>query len=156
MGPAKAAAFDADGKPTKAAEGFARGQGVAVERPADRRHRQGRVPLRRARRSAAARPLSCCARSCRALITGIPFQEVDALGGPRGALRPADPLDRRPVTAARWSRSTFGEHRRSGNTSRGHRFMAPQPFAVARLSTTGCDECREPLRHGRSGRAQGD
>lgn len=30
-GPAKKAAFDADGNPTKAAQGFARGQGVAVE-----------------------------------------------------------------------------------------------------------------------------
>jgi glycyl-tRNA synthetase beta chain len=30
MGPAKAVAFGADGKPTKAAEGFARGQGVGV------------------------------------------------------------------------------------------------------------------------------
>lgn len=30
-GPARKAAFDAQGKPTKAAEGFARGQGVAVE-----------------------------------------------------------------------------------------------------------------------------
>ncbi len=30
MGPAKNVAFDADGKPTKAAEGFARGQGVDV------------------------------------------------------------------------------------------------------------------------------
>ena len=30
-GPALKAAFDKDGKPTKAAEGFARGQGVAVE-----------------------------------------------------------------------------------------------------------------------------
>ena len=31
MGPAKAVAFDEKGKPTKAAEGFARGQGIAVE-----------------------------------------------------------------------------------------------------------------------------
>lgn len=31
VGPPKAAAFDAEGKPTKAAEGFARAQGVAVE-----------------------------------------------------------------------------------------------------------------------------
>ena len=31
IGPPKQVAFDADGKPTKAAEGFAKGQGVPVE-----------------------------------------------------------------------------------------------------------------------------
>ena len=32
VGPTKAVAFDAEGKPTRAAEGFARGQGVPVDR----------------------------------------------------------------------------------------------------------------------------
>ena len=41
-GPPEAAAFDADGNPTKAAEGFARKQGVAVEALAVREGRDGR------------------------------------------------------------------------------------------------------------------
>ena len=41
IGPPKSAAFDAEGKPTRAAEGFARAQGVPVERLAVRTLERG-------------------------------------------------------------------------------------------------------------------
>ena len=43
IGPPKAVAFDAEGRPTKAAEGFARAQGVGRGRPAGPRAGAGRI-----------------------------------------------------------------------------------------------------------------
>ena len=52
-GPSAEAAFDGEGAPTRAAEGFARGQGVAVESLVVRRGERAPLRVRRARREEA-------------------------------------------------------------------------------------------------------
>ncbi|MHB8707778.1 MAG: glycine--tRNA ligase subunit beta [Desulfuromonadales bacterium] len=141
MGPAKQHAFDAAGNPTKAAEGFARGQGVAVSELKIVATDKGEYLC--AEKEEAGRPTSELLRDILPrLINGISFKK---------SMRWKD-LDVRFARPVHWIVAlydgevvplTFGELT-SGNVSRGHRFMAPQPFAVS-----GCDDwlakCREHM-----------
>lgn len=139
MGPARQHAFDAAGNPTKAAEGFARGQGVAVGELKIVATDKGEYLC--AEKEEAGRPtLELLREILPRLINGISFKK---------SMRWKD-LDVRFARPVHWIVAqfggevvplTFGELT-SGNVSRGHRFMAPQPFAV-----NGCDDwmqkCRE-------------
>lgn len=139
MGPARQHAFDAGGNPTKAAEGFARGQGVAV---ADLKlvvTDKGEYLC--AEKEEPGRPTAeLLGDILPRLVTGIPFKK---------SMRWKD-LDVRFARPVHWLVALYGGavvpfsfgELSSGNLSRGHRFMAPQAFTV-----TGCDDwlgkCRE-------------
>jgi glycyl-tRNA synthetase beta chain len=141
MGPARQHAFDASGQPTKAAEGFARGQGVAVADLKIVATDKGEYVC--AEKEEAGRPTQELLREILPrLVSGISFKK---------SMRWKD-LEVRFARPVHWIVAlyggavvplTFGELT-SGNMSRGHRFMAPQQFAVS-----GCDDwlakCRDHM-----------
>ncbi len=137
MGPSKKAAFTPDGTPTKAAEGFAKGQGVAVndlqvvttdkgEYLCVTKQEQGRPTH------------ELLALLLPRLVAGIPFKK---------SMRWGD-LDIRFARPVHWIVALFDGSVvpfsfgpvTSGNVSRGHRFMANQPFPV-RDFTHYLEEC---------------
>lgn len=138
MGPARKIAYDADGKPTKAAIGFARGQGLDV---ADLKLVEtGKGAYLFAEKEEAGRPTSeLLTDMLPRIIAGIPFKK---------SMRWKD-LDVRFARPMHWIVALFDGrvvpfcygNLTSGNASRGHRFMAPQEFAVA-----GADEWLEQCR----------
>jgi len=126
-GPAKSAAFDKDGNPTKAAEGFAKGQGIAIkelkivatekgEYVCAERHEKG-VPT-----------LSLLPELLPKVIAQLPFPK---------SMRWKD-LDVRFARPIHWILALFSGsvvpftygNIQSGSTTCGHRFMAPAPVAV--------------------------
>jgi glycyl-tRNA synthetase beta chain len=141
MGPAKQHAFDASGQPTKAAEGFARGQGMSVADLKIVATDKGEYLC--AEKEEPGRPtLELLREILPRIVTGISFKK---------SMRWKD-LDVRFARPVHWIVAlyggtvvplTFGELT-SGSVSRGHRFMAPRPFAV-----TGCDDwlrkCRDHM-----------
>jgi glycyl-tRNA synthetase beta chain len=128
MGPAKKAAFDENGQPTKAALGFARGQGMEVSQletiVTDKGEYLG------ARKTIAGQATATLLPE---ILTGfllaIPFRKSMRWGAYE--LRFARPIH--------WLLALYGgkivplkiEDIESGNTSCGHRFMSPAPFAVS-------------------------
>ena len=127
LGPPKAIAYDAAGKPTKAAQGFAKSQGVDVAAlrlfTTDRGEYLGFV------REQAARPVAeILPRLVADWIPTIPFKK---------SMRWAD-LDVRFARPVHWIVSLHGErilpftfgNVTAGNTTYGHRFMAPGPIVL--------------------------
>jgi glycyl-tRNA synthetase beta chain len=141
LGPARQHAFDGSGNPTKAAEGFARSQGVAITALQIVATDKGEYLC--AEKTEAGRPTFALLQEILPrLITGISF---------RKSMRWKD-LEVRFARPVHWIVAlyggtvvpiTFGELI-SGNVSRGHRFMAPQEFVVC-----GCADwltkCRDHL-----------
>ncbi|MBJ6726578.1 glycine--tRNA ligase subunit beta [Geomesophilobacter sediminis] len=127
MGPAKSVAFDAEGKPTRAAEGFARGQGVSVADlkvvPTDKGDYLAAVKSEKGRETA-----ELLAEILPRLVNAIPFKK---------SMRWGD-LDVRFARPVHWIVSLFGGvvvpfkfgNIESGSVSRGHRFMANTTFPV--------------------------
>lgn len=127
MGPSTAVAFDEEGKPTKAALGFARGQGVEVseleivETPKGKQLCSRKTVVGRDTRSILTELLP-------RFILSIPFKK---------SMRWMD-LGIRFARPIHWIVALFGEeiipfsieNITSSNMSRGHRFMSPEPFAV--------------------------
>ncbi len=120
-GPAVKAAFDADGKPTKALEGFCRGQGVdpsAVEVEGDYVWVRQTVPGRPTR--------EILAEALEAAVRAVSFDKT--MRWAHGRFRFARPI--------RWMLACFGgelvqveiEGVSSGLKSRGHRFNHPGEF----------------------------
>ncbi|AJE04242.1 glycine--tRNA ligase subunit beta [Geobacter pickeringii] len=127
LGPAKNIAFSADGSPSKAAEGFARGQGVAVSDLTLVATEKGEYVA--AVKKESGRPVpDLLAEILPRVITAIPF---------RKSMRWAD-YDVRFARPVHWVVALFDGivvpfafgAVQSGNVSRGHRFMANQPFPV--------------------------
>lgn len=122
-GPAVKAAYDADGNPTKAAQGFARGQGVD---PKDLFIQElNGVPYVYARKSEIGQPaLELLPKVCLDLITALHFPKP---------MRWAD-LEFRFARPIRWIVALFGSDvipfefvgLESGRTSRGHRTLGGQ------------------------------
>jgi len=137
MGPARNVAFDAEGRPTRAAEGFARGQGVDVASLTLVTTEKGEYVA--AVRKESGRPVpDLLAEILPRLIASIPF---------RKSMRWGD-LDVRFARPIHWIVAlfdgivvpfTFGNIE-SGTISRGHRFMANHPFPV-RDFTHYLEEC---------------
>jgi glycyl-tRNA synthetase beta chain len=127
-GPGLAGAFDADGKPTKALEGFCRGQGVD---PATVEQRDGYVWVRKHVAGQATRDL--LAEILPASVRALTFDKSMRWGTAR--MRFARPI--------RWILAAFGgevvpfeiEGVASGLASRGHRFYAPQEFEARSFDT---------------------
>jgi glycyl-tRNA synthetase beta chain len=127
LGPAKSVAFDAEGKPTKAAQGFARSQGIAVGSLQIEDTEKG--PYLSAVKKVVGRSTAeLLVEILPRLINNIPFKK---------SMRWGD-LDVRFVRPIHWIVAlfdgivvpfTFGNIE-SGSISRGHRFMANTTFPV--------------------------
>ena len=107
VGPPVKAAFDAAGKPTRAAHGFADKNRVTVEslERAEVPGQEGRVPDRDPPGAGQARRRGP-ARAAHPPAGPDSLAQVDALGRRRGRLRPPGSLDRRARSAATWCRSS--------------------------------------------------
>lgn len=136
-GPSKKAAFDADGKPTKAAEGFARGQGVTVDQLQIVTTDKGEYLA--VTKTETGRPTpELLSEILPALIASIPFKK---------SMRWGD-LDVRFARPIHWVVALFDGivvpfvfgNIESGSVSRGHRFMANTSFPVRNFSHY-LDEC---------------
>ena len=123
-GPSVAIAFDAEGNPTKAGAGFARGQGIE---PSALIQRDGYVYASVHEKGAETAQL--LAELLPELIRAIPLPN---------SMRWGD-LDFRFIRPIRWIVALYGTevvpftlaNVTSGNTSRGHRTLAPQDFVIA-------------------------
>ena len=128
LGPPKNVAFDEAGKPTRAAEGFAKGQGMDLSAMTlfrtDRGEYLGYV------KKEAARPVGeILPRLVSDWIPTIPFKKT---------MRWAD-LDVRFARPMHWIVSLYGEqviplsfgNVTAGNTTYGHRFLAPEAILLA-------------------------
>ena len=129
-GPSVAVAFDADGNPTKAALGFARGNGVEVSDLERRETDKGEYLY--VSKVVEGRPTSeLLPELLPRLIDAIPFKK---------SMRWKD-LDIRFARPVHWIVALFGGqvvpfsygNLNSGNVSFGHRFMAPGAFEVTSL-----------------------
>ena len=122
-GPSVQVAFDAAGKPTKAAEGFARGQGIKAQ---DLVVRDGYVYALVEEKGESAEKV--LAKMLPELISGLPLPN---------SMRWGD-LDFRFIRPLRWLVALYGDRIvpfelacvKSGNTSRGHRFLSTGDFTI--------------------------
>ncbi len=127
LGPPKQVAFDAEGKPTKAAEGFAKKQGVSLEELRVKETPRGeyvfvekRIPGRKT--------MDLLPELLERLVTGISFPKSMRWGV--HTLRFARPI--------RWFMALYGRNVvafelagvRAEGVTYGHRFMAPDPIEV--------------------------
>ncbi len=128
-GPAVAAAYDQDGNPTRAAEGFARSCDVTVDALETLETEKGAWLMYRGEQRGA---------ETTAVLPGIIQNTIDALPIPkRMRWGESDVAFVRPV---HWSVVLFGDTvvelpllaTVSGRTTRGHRFHAPRPIELAR------------------------
>jgi len=127
-GPPARIAFDAEGKATKAAEGFARKNGVSVEDLETIKTDKGEY-LFLSQVIEGGESVAQLPEILVSMISKIPFKK---------SMRWKD-LDVRFVRPLHWIVATFGGEVipftfgdvDSGNKSRGHRFMAPQEFTVS-------------------------
>ena len=127
-GPSAKIAFDADGNPTKAAAGFARGKGVDVD-ALERREEHG-VEYVFATRSVPARDVA-------ELLPGVLEGVIEGISWPKSCRwGTTSEYFSRPV---RWLVAMLDERvipvsfagLTAGNLTRGHRFLAPGPHEVA-------------------------
>jgi glycyl-tRNA synthetase beta chain len=127
LGPPRAAAYDSGGRPTAAANGFAKSQGVPVESLTVRKTEKGEYVCA-VRKEPGLASGKILADLLPALILSLEFQKTMRWDG--GAVRFVRPI--------RWLAAVLdgkvvpfrlGELK-SGNRSRGHRFLAPKAFAV--------------------------
>ena len=126
-GPTLASAFDAEGKPTKAAEGFAKSCGVAVEHLEQLETEKGSWLVFRTTEVGEATP---------SLIAGIVQDALSNLPVPR-RMRWAD-FDFEFVRPVHWVVLLFGSDVveaeilgvSAGRTTRGHRFHNPEAIAI--------------------------
>lgn len=128
MGPAKRAAFDENGQPTKAALGFARGQGLDVAQLETIVTEKGEYLG--ARKTIAGQPTKDLLPDIlKNFLLAIPFRK--SMRWAAYELRFARPIH--------WLLALYGgsvvpltiEDIESGNTSSGHRFMSPARFAAS-------------------------
>ena len=127
-GPSAKIAFDAQGAPTKAAVGFARGKGVAVE-DLELRDENGAQYVFATRTVPARDVAELLPEVLRGVIEGISWPRSCRWGS-------RSELFSRPV---RWIVALLGERvvpvefagLKAGDTTRGHRFLAPGPHKVA-------------------------
>jgi glycyl-tRNA synthetase beta chain len=128
IGPSKQAAFDANGNPTKAAIGFAKGQSVAVESLSLVKTEKGEYVCA-IRKEPGRETFDLLGSILPKTILSIPFQK---------SMRWAD-VPIRFVRPIHWILALFGGavipfevgNIRSGNLTYGHRFMRPGPIQVS-------------------------
>jgi glycyl-tRNA synthetase beta chain len=128
-GPAASIAFDGEGRPTKAAEGFARGKGVAVQELT--RAREGETEYVFAQ-------VEQIARRTEHLLPPLLAQLISALTWPKAQRWGSG--EERFIRPVRWLCALWGAHvipvefagLVAGRVTRGHRLIAPEPIEVAR------------------------
>lgn len=131
-GPPATAAFDADGKPTKAAEGFAKKQGVAVEDLVVRAGRDGREVVFADVAGEARSVAELVPELAKRLIEGVRFGKTMRWGDGAG-LRFSRPI-RWIVAKLDDETVPFSLHGlEAGDVSRGHRFIGG-PATIASAS----------------------
>jgi glycyl-tRNA synthetase beta chain len=138
IGPPKSVAFDPQGKPTKAALGFAKKEGVRVEALEVVATDKGEYLCVRKREEGRA-TCDILSEILPRLITAIPFPK---------SMRWSE-LELRFARPIHWILALFNsevipftlEHITSGSITRGHRFLHPEPFQV-----TGLNDYLEGLR----------
>ncbi|MDR3316038.1 MAG: glycine--tRNA ligase subunit beta [Coriobacteriales bacterium] len=127
-GPAASIAYDAEGRPTKAAEGFAKGKGVSVQ--ALTRAKEGDTEYVYA-------SVEVLARRTEKLLAELLPEFITSLSWPKAQRWGAhDERFSRPV---RWLLALWGAHvipvefagLTAGRTTYGHRLIAPDPIEVA-------------------------
>jgi glycyl-tRNA synthetase beta chain len=131
VGPARRIAFDSEGNPTKAAQGFARGQGIPVEELQVVRTEKGEYVCAR-REEKGVETFQLLPSILPRLIVSIPFPK---------SMRWMD-LDISFVRPIHWILALFDGkvipfqvgNVSAGNVSRGHRFMAVGSFQVKDLT----------------------
>jgi glycyl-tRNA synthetase beta chain len=131
LGPPKAVAFGPDGRPTKAAEGFANGQGVSVNRLTTKTTSKGEyVCVRKVERGLASRRL--LQAIIPEVIVDIPFPK--SMRWANFSLTFARPIH--SILALLGERIIpFNlENIRSGRRTLGHRFMHPKPIKISDCS----------------------
>ncbi|HEX9022700.1 MAG TPA: glycine--tRNA ligase subunit beta, partial [Geobacteraceae bacterium] len=127
MGPARNIAFDAEGKPTRAAEGFARGQGVDVSALEVRATDKGEY-VAIVKKECGRPTTDVLSEMLPRFVGGIPFRKSMRWGG-------QDVRFARPI---HWIVALFDGivvpfnfgNIESGSVSRGHRFMGDTTFPV--------------------------
>ena len=130
-GPAVKAAFDADGNPTKAAEGFARGQGVSVTDLTVKTTPNGEYVFA-VKKQAGQETRQLLPGFCTGIINGLSFPKPMRWGDKE--MRFARPI--------RWILSIFGDEVVPINTeglssdriTYGHRFLSKGPVEIAAAS----------------------
>lgn len=128
LGPAKKAAFDENGQPTKAALGFARGQGIEVSQLETIVTEKGEY-LGASKTIAGQPTVTLLPEILTSFLLTIPFRKSMRWGN----------HDLRFARPVHWILALYGgkvvplkiEDIESGNTSYGHRFMSPAPFTVS-------------------------
>jgi glycyl-tRNA synthetase beta chain len=132
MGPAKSIAFDDQGNPTRAAIGFAKGQGIDISRITTVTTDKGEYICAK-KHEKGATTLSLLPEILPKVISQLPFPK---------SMRWKD-FDIRFARPIHWIIALFsGEvvpftygNISSGNTTRGHRFMAPGPIQVTCIAS---------------------
>ncbi|MCX8044471.1 MAG: glycine--tRNA ligase subunit beta [Desulfobacterota bacterium] len=132
LGPAKSAGFTPDGTPTKAALGFAKSQGVAVEELTVVPTEKGEY-LCAKRRDAGAPTQQLLPELLPSIIAQLPFPK---------SMRWKD-LDVRFARPIHWILALYGDTVVpftfggiiSGSMTRGHRFMAPDPVPISDVAS---------------------
>jgi glycyl-tRNA synthetase beta chain len=130
FGPSKAAAFDASGNPTKAAAGFAQSQGISVADLVTRNKGKGEYVAAVIRQEGVA-VRDLLPEMLKRIVLSLSFPKSMRWGS--GSLRFARPLH--------WLLALFeGETVpfdidgiRSGNITKGHRFLSPGSFTVKEI-----------------------
>lgn len=128
IGPAKSLAFDPDGKPTKSALGFAKGQGIEVSAVKIIQTDKGEY-ICAEKKEKSEQTITLLARLLPDIILSIPF---------RKSMRWHD-FDLRFARPIHWLLALFGDQVvpfqlgavLSGDITYGHRFLAPQPITVS-------------------------
>jgi len=130
FGPSKKAAFDADGKPTKAATGFAGSQGISVEKLIIKKKDKGEYVVAVIEEKGV---------HVKELLPEILRKIVFSFHLPK-SMRWADG-DIRFIRPIRWLLSLFDNETvafeidgiKSGNMTRGHRFLSPAAFQIKEI-----------------------
>ncbi len=130
-GPARKAAFDADGNPTKAAEGFARGQGVGVSDLIVKETPNGEYVFA-VKKQTGNEIIQLLPGFCTGIISGLSFPKPMRWGDKE--MRFARPI--------RWLLSLFGSEvipfemdgLPSGRITYGHRFLSKGPVSIDNAS----------------------
>jgi glycyl-tRNA synthetase beta chain len=131
-GPSKKAAFDDSGVPTKAAGGFARSQGVRVEDLVVKTKDKGEYVVAVIRQEGVA-VKDLLPEILKKTVLSLTFPKSMRWGN--GSLRFARPIH--------WIMALFGGETiafevdgiRSGNITRGHRFLSPGSFAIKEIAS---------------------
>ncbi len=144
-GPPAAAAYGADGMPTRAAEGFARSQGVNVSDLTIKETEKGRYVFAR-KQVKGLRAADLLAEYLPRLASELRFPKSMRWGEPGHGLRFARPI--------RWMAALLGEHAidfpfgsfRSGRETQGHRFLSKE---TVRLPNASLEDYKAALKKAR-------